>query len=127
MQDRAREIEDGPERRPRLAREPLGARPDETRLIETGLRVAGATAQGCAQGGELGARRFRYQGSAVAGGELRDCFELEQPVESRDRATRGSRRIQHGGHRPDEKRGKIAAIMLRGTPPRGSAKKGLEV
>jgi hypothetical protein len=84
-------------------------------------------AESSAQGGELGARCLSYEGPAVASNELRDCIELEQPVEGRNRATRGGRRIQHGGHRPVTKRRNIAAIILPRKLARGSRRKGMKV
>ena len=65
----------------RLARETGSARPREARFVETAVGHGGKFREVGAQAGELGARRFGHEGTAVASSQLRERLQLEQPVE----------------------------------------------
>ncbi|MNC86576.1 hypothetical protein D3C83_22480 [compost metagenome] len=77
VQHRAGQVEDGLQRRPRLALDPRRARAHETGLIESGIGAG----ERDAQRREFRARRIGHQRAAVKGYEIRDRFKLEQPVE----------------------------------------------
>ena len=81
MQDGARQVEDGLERSPRFAREPRRAAADEAGFVKRGGRLGVLAGETAAQLGELGAGGLGYERPAVAGYEVGNGCQLEQPVE----------------------------------------------
>ena len=73
---------------------------DEAVFIEGWSRGVRLRAERAAQLGQQSARRAGYRVPAVARNELVNGRQLEQPVESGNRATRGGSGIQHGGANP---------------------------
>jgi hypothetical protein len=75
--------------------QPLRARGDQCSRVKVDLR--GRLRESCALLIEHCAQGFYDERTAVSRNQGIDGFELEQPIDRRYRATRGSGGIQHGG------------------------------